>query len=142
MTEGGRSYAEALAEAQRRGYAEADPTLDVDGTDAAHKLAILAQIAFGVAVPLSAIERRGIAGIDALDIHFAGELGYTIKLLAEAFLLGRSAGPARLAGAAAPARRRWPRCAAPTTPSPWSATRSATRCITARGPGRCRRPAP
>src|SRR5947199_9834677 len=48
MTEFGHSYAEALAEAQRRGYAETDPTLDVDGTDAAHKLAILAQIAFGV----------------------------------------------------------------------------------------------
>src|SRR5262245_46373215 len=49
MTDHGRSYAEALAEAQARGYAEADPTLDVDGTDAAHKLAILAQIAFGMA---------------------------------------------------------------------------------------------
>jgi homoserine dehydrogenase len=87
MTEKGQSYSEALAEAQRRGYAEADPTLDVDGTDAAHKLAILAQIAFGQAVPVSAIERRGIAGLDALDIRFAGELGYTIKLLAEAYLL-------------------------------------------------------
>ena len=65
MSEHGLSYAEALAEAQQRGYAEADPTLDVDGTDAAHKLAILAQIAFGVAVPLSAIERRGIADVDA-----------------------------------------------------------------------------
>jgi homoserine dehydrogenase len=88
MTERGRSYAEALAEAQARGYAEADPTLDVDGTDAAHKLAILAQIAFGVAAPLSAIERRGIAGIDVTDIRFAGELGYVIKLLAETFLHG------------------------------------------------------
>jgi homoserine dehydrogenase len=86
MTENGVSYADALAEAQRRGYAEADPTLDVDGTDAAHKLAILAQIAFGVAVPLSAIERRGVAGIDALDIRYAGELGYVIKLLAETWL--------------------------------------------------------
>jgi homoserine dehydrogenase len=86
MTENGVSYADALAEAQRRGYAEADPTLDVDGTDAAHKLAILAHIAFGVAVPLSAIERRGVAGIDALDIRYAGELGYVIKLLAETWL--------------------------------------------------------
>jgi homoserine dehydrogenase len=85
MTEGGLSYAAALAEAQRRGYAEADPTLDVDGTDAAHKLAILAQIAFGVAVPLEAIARRGIADIDAADIRFARELGYVIKLLAETF---------------------------------------------------------
>jgi homoserine dehydrogenase len=88
MTEQGRSYAEALAAAQARGYAEANPTLDVDGTDAAHKLAILAQIAFGVAAPLSAIERRGIAGIDVADIRFAGELGYVIKLLAETFLSG------------------------------------------------------
>ena len=86
MTEGNRNYADSLAEAQRRGYAEADPTLDVNGADAAHKLAILAHIAFGVPVPLSAIECRGIAEVDALDIRFAGELGYVIKLLAEAFL--------------------------------------------------------
>ena len=87
MTETGQPYSAALAEAQRRGYAEADPTLDVNGTDAAHKLAILAQIAFGANVPLSAIERRGIATLEALDIRYAGELGYVIKLLAEAFLL-------------------------------------------------------
>ncbi len=88
MTENGQSYADALAEAQRRGYAEADPTLDVNGTDAAHKLAILVQIAFGVAVPVRSIERRGIAEVEALDIRFAGELGYTIKLLAETWLSG------------------------------------------------------
>jgi homoserine dehydrogenase len=86
MTDAGRSYADALAEARRRGYAEADPTLDVDGTDAAHKLAILAQIAFGVTAPGTAIERRGIAGIDGMDIRFAKELGYTIKLVAEGWL--------------------------------------------------------
>ena len=86
MTDSGQTYAQALAEAQARGYAEADPTLDVDGTDAAHKLAILAQIAYGVAVPLAAIGRRGVAGIDAIDIRFAGELGYVIKLLAETWL--------------------------------------------------------
>ncbi len=86
MTELGRSYADVLAEAQAQGYAEADPTMDVDGTDSAHKLAILVQIAFGVALSLSAIQRRGIAGIDLLDIRFARELGYTIKLLAEAWL--------------------------------------------------------
>jgi homoserine dehydrogenase len=86
MTDEGRSYADALAEAQRRGYAEADPTLDVDGTDAAHKLAILAQIAFGVTVRGSAVERRGIADIDVMDIRFAKELGYTIKLVAEGWL--------------------------------------------------------
>jgi homoserine dehydrogenase len=86
MTEHGAAYADALAEAQRRGYAEADPTLDVDGTDAAHKLAILAQIAFGSAVPLSAVGRRGIDSIDVLDIRYAGELGYVVKLLAEAWV--------------------------------------------------------
>jgi homoserine dehydrogenase len=58
----------------------------VDGTDAAHKLAILAQIAFGVAVSLSAIERRGIDTVEPIDIRFARELGYTIKLLAETWL--------------------------------------------------------
>jgi homoserine dehydrogenase len=86
MDEEGQSYAEALAEAQRRGYAEADPTLDVDGTDAAHKLAILIQIAFGVAMPVASIPRRGIADVQQIDLRFAKELGYTIKLLAEAWL--------------------------------------------------------
>lgn len=86
MSEKGQSYPEALAEAQRRGFAEADPTLDVDGTDAAHKLAILAQIAYGATIPLSAIERRGISALDPVDIQFARELGYTIKLLAESYL--------------------------------------------------------
>jgi homoserine dehydrogenase len=88
MGDHGRGYAAALAEAQKRGYAEAEPTLDVDGTDAAHKLAILARIAFGVSIRGSAIERRGIIGLDAMDIRFANELGYTIKLLAEGWLSG------------------------------------------------------
>lgn len=85
MTEDEVDYGVALAEAQQRGFAEADPTMDVDGTDAAHKLAILAQIAFGATVPVSAIDRRGIAGLDPEDIRFARELGYVIKLLAEAW---------------------------------------------------------
>jgi homoserine dehydrogenase len=86
MAERGQTYADALAEAQRLGYAEADPTLDVDGSDAAHKLAILAQLAFGVAAPFAAIERFGIAGLHPMDLRFARELGYTVKLLAEAWL--------------------------------------------------------
>ncbi len=86
MTEKGQLYAEALADAQARGLAEADPTLDVDGTDAAHKLAILVQIAFGLTVPFASIERRGIANLDAADIRYARELGYVIKLLAETWL--------------------------------------------------------
>jgi homoserine dehydrogenase len=97
MAEHGMTYAAALAEAQKRGYAEADPTLDVDGSDAAHKLAILAQIAFGVAAQPHEIERHGIDTLDAMDIRFADELGYTIKLLAEAWTaqeskVGKSSG--------------------------------------------------
>jgi homoserine dehydrogenase len=89
MAEGGATYAAALAEAQRLGYAEADPTLDVDGSDAAHKLAILAQIAFGVVARPTDIERQGIDRVDAMDVRFADELGYTIKLLAEAWADGK-----------------------------------------------------
>ncbi|HET6572714.1 MAG TPA: homoserine dehydrogenase [Fimbriiglobus sp.] len=85
MAEDGATYAAALADAQRLGYAEADPTLDVDGSDAAHKLAILAQIAFGVVAKPTDIERQGIDRVDAMDVRFAAELGYTIKLLAEAW---------------------------------------------------------
>lgn len=86
MTEHGHDYAAALADAQALGYAEADPTLDVDGTDAAHKLAVLCRLGFGTVLKPEAIERRGIAGLSPLDIRFAGELGYVIKLLAEAWL--------------------------------------------------------
>lgn len=89
MADRGVSYPDALAEAQKLGYAEADPTLDVDGSDAAHKLAILAQIAFGVTVPVDQIERSGIADLHGMDLRFAQELGYTIKLLAEAWLDGK-----------------------------------------------------
>jgi len=89
MAERGMNYAAALAEAQKLGYAEADPTLDVDGSDAAHKLAVLAQIAFGVAARPDDIQRQGIDTLDAMDIRFADELGYTIKLLAEAWTTGK-----------------------------------------------------
>jgi homoserine dehydrogenase len=92
MADGGKGYAAALAEAQQLGYAEADPTLDVDGSDAAHKLAVLAQIAFGVTAKPHEIERQGIDRIDAIDIRFATELGYTIKLLAEAWVSPSGAG--------------------------------------------------
>jgi len=101
MAERGMTYPAALAEAQRLGYAEADPTLDVDGSDAAHKLAILAQIAFGVAAKPHEIERQGIDTLDAMDIRFAAELGYTIKLLAEAWT-GESSGVVGWRGGAEP----------------------------------------
>lgn len=93
MAEQGLSYSAALAEAQRLGYAEADPTLDVDGSDAAHKLAILAQIAFGVTARPHQIARQGIDRLDPLDIRFAHELGYTIKLLAEAWTAAADSDP-------------------------------------------------
>jgi homoserine dehydrogenase len=86
MSEGGLAYSDALAEAQNLGYAEADPTLDVDGTDTAHKLAILAQIAFGASVKTSDIPRQGIDKLQLADLKYAGELGYAVKLLALAKL--------------------------------------------------------
>lgn len=86
MCEEEYSYDEALRQAQAHGFAEADPTMDVDGTDSAHKLSILAQLAFGVTVPPTAIDRRGITDVQDIDIGYARELGYTFKLLAEAWL--------------------------------------------------------
>jgi homoserine dehydrogenase len=84
MTDTGASYADALAEAQRLGFAEPDPTADVGGFDAGAKVAILASIAFGVGVTLSDVYCEGIASITATDIEFAQRLGYVVKLLAVA----------------------------------------------------------
>lgn len=86
MTLEGLPYAEALAQAQALGYAEADPTLDVDGTDTAHKLAILAQLGFEANVRTAEISRQGIDRLQLADLKYAGELGYAIKLLALARL--------------------------------------------------------
>ena len=81
MREQRREFADVLAEAQALGYAEADPATDIDGTDAAHKLAILAALAFGHPVRFDAVHVDGIRQVSALDIAFAEELGYRIKLL-------------------------------------------------------------
>jgi homoserine dehydrogenase len=81
MTEEGSSNAEAVAEAQELGYAERDPTADVEGFDAAAKAAIIATIAFGAKVVAGDVYREGITGITADDIAAAGELGYVVKLL-------------------------------------------------------------
>jgi homoserine dehydrogenase len=81
MRERGRDFADVLAEAQKLGYAEADPSFDVDGIDAAHKLAILAAIAFGRPVRFADVHVEGIRTVSALDQSFARELGYRIKLL-------------------------------------------------------------
>jgi homoserine dehydrogenase len=86
MTCEGLAYDEALAQAQRLGFAEADPALDVNGTDTAHKLAILAQLAFETDVRIDAIPRQGIDCLHLADLKYAGELGYAIKLLALARL--------------------------------------------------------
>jgi len=82
MDHQGLSYREALLQAQQKGYAEKDPSLDVDGIDSAHKLAILARCAFGVDFDAKEIYTEGIRRIDLRDIQYAGELGYAIKLLA------------------------------------------------------------
>jgi homoserine dehydrogenase len=81
MREERRDFADVLADAQKLGYAEADPSFDVDGDDAAHKLAILGALAFGQPVDFPALHVEGIRRISALDIAFAGELGMRIKLL-------------------------------------------------------------
>ncbi len=86
MSEGGMSFADALREAQRLGYAEADPTADVDGHDAAAKCAILASIAFNARVVAGDVYREGIATVTTEDIEFARRLGYVVKLLAIAEL--------------------------------------------------------
>jgi len=87
MEEQGTDYAGSVAEAQRLGYAEADPTMDVDGSDAAQKLAILAHLGFGARVNWREIPRTGINTVEVADLRYAKELGYSIKLLAVAELV-------------------------------------------------------
>jgi len=82
MLKEGRSFQEVLQEAQKLGYAEADPTLDINGTDAAHKIAILSSLSFGGFVDFEGVYVEGIENIDSLDIDLGRELGYTLKLLA------------------------------------------------------------
>ncbi|MGI9021693.1 MAG: homoserine dehydrogenase [Acidimicrobiales bacterium] len=82
MSDGGGSFADALAEAQALGYAEKDPTADVEGWDAAAKAAIIASVAFGVSVVADDVHREGITGVTPDDIAMAARLGYVVKLLA------------------------------------------------------------
>jgi homoserine dehydrogenase len=81
MRDKGIAFAEALKDAQRRGYAEADPTFDIEGVDAAHKLTILSALAFGIPMQLDKCFREGIQKLTKADIGYAEELGYRIKLL-------------------------------------------------------------
>jgi homoserine dehydrogenase len=82
MTNEGRKFDEVLKEAQAKGYAEADPTFDIEGIDSAHKLAVLTMLAYGTPVKFDDIYTEGISKITPIDIEFAKELGYKIKLLA------------------------------------------------------------
>ncbi len=82
MTIDGSSFKDALKEAQKKGYAEADPTSDIDGYDAVYKLAIMASLSFGTEVNHDCIYREGIRNISDIDIEYAKQFGYTIKLLA------------------------------------------------------------
>lgn len=81
MREDGRTFAEVLSEAQSLGYAEADPAFDVEGVDAAHKLAILAAVAFDSSIQFAAVHIEGISQLDPVDLQLADELGYVIKHL-------------------------------------------------------------
>jgi len=81
MRDKGRDFADVLAEAQRLGYAEADPTFDVEGIDAAHKLTILASLAFGIPLQFDKTFTEGISRVEPQDVAFAAELGYRIKHL-------------------------------------------------------------
>ena len=127
MRERGREFAEVLADAQKLGYAEADPSFDIDGIDAAHKLAILAALAFGRPVAFDAVHVEGIRAVSALDIAFATELGYRIKLLGIARHVAAGI-EARVHPCMVPRRRRsrgWTACS-----TPWwrRATSSAASC--------------
>ncbi len=81
MTDQGREFDDVLAECQKLGYAEADPSLDIDGIDTAHKLAILSSVAFGCEINFDAVHVEGIRHVSLMDMEFAKELGYRIKLL-------------------------------------------------------------
>jgi homoserine dehydrogenase len=93
MESEGWSYEQALAEAQKIGYAEADPAADVEGHDAADKIAILGSLAFGGSVPRSSIATEGIDRLEARDVTYAAQLGYVVKLLAVAERMDGLVGP-------------------------------------------------
>ena len=82
MSDKGSTFQEALVKANELGYAEADPTLDIEGIDAAHKLALVTSLAYGVPPDMHGVYVEGITKIDSLDVTFAQELGYKVKLLA------------------------------------------------------------
>ena len=138
MDSAGSGFAEALEEAQALGYAEADPTADVEGFDAAAKAAILASLAFHTRVTAADVHREGIAEVTASDVASAREMGSVVKLLSICELVEGPHGPA-VAVAGAPrddsrATTRWRACARPTTRSSSRATRRVSSCSTVRAP--------
>lgn len=96
MEDTGRDFADVLSEAQAKGYAEADPTFDIDGIDAAHKLSILASIAFGTQLDFAAVGATGIRRVLAADIAQADSLGYVIRLIGMARVEGQQGGIKKL----------------------------------------------
>ena len=96
MEDSGRDFADVLAEAQARGFAEADPTFDIEGIDAGHKLAILAAIAFGAKLDFAHVSCVGIARVRAADIARARDLGFVIRLVGEADIESDGSGESRL----------------------------------------------
>ena len=102
MADEGAGYGAVLADAQRLGYAEADPAADVEGHDAADKIAILSSLAFGGPVPRDAIATEGIDRLDARDVSYASQLGYVVKLLAVAERMDGLVGPEAVPGGGLP----------------------------------------
>ena len=145
MDTAGIGFAEALAEAQQRGYAEADPTADVEGFDAAAKAAILASLAFHTRVTGADVYREGITGITSADIASAHEIGCVVKLLAICELSPRVVGAVdrtvsvRVHPAMIPRSTRWPRSATRTTRCSWSRCLPAGSCSTVLVPAGHRR---
>lgn len=103
MTNAGLEFESALRRAQELGYAEADPSLDIDGDDAAHKLIVLIRLAYGVDYPIDKLLTQGIRGISAMDVRLAGEFGYNIKLIGEVRYFRGSDGELRLGAGVFPA---------------------------------------
>ena len=123
MTESGAGFADALEEAQALGYAEADPTADVEGFDAAAKAAILAALAFHTRVTAADVHREGITEVTAADVASARAMGCVVKLLAIAEVSddGTQRRRARAPGDDPDSPTRWRRCARRSTPSSSSA---------------------
>lgn len=157
MTSNGLDFDVALKQAQELGYAEADPTLDIDGHDAAHKLILLIRLAYGVNYPYTALSVRGIRGLSAMDIRLAREFGYRVKLIGQVREVRcPGTGPERKdCMEEAPVRLEagffrlwfttrscWPAWAACTMPRAWRPMPQGRCFFTDAGPGICPRPGP